>query len=274
MSADHLAQSSGTVVQSEHSAEHALGVCRFTMPDISIPSHQHDVGAHVMSNAVGMVDSEVPALPPTAQVVMVDSEVPALPPTAQVVMVDSEVPALPPTAVQARHAMHSYFARFAGCRNSALEVVPVAAADAELLDLRRALPAVSFPPQFLDLEAVHVHGYSGDSSGQTGESEDGNSLDSFIDDTPVQLSNVDMDFILTGHVAQTLPLTAGLLFQRHTSPATVAASKRRRIILSSSSSSPLPHDTAEVQHRVHISPATAAARKRLYIDITSSSSSS
>ena len=151
MSADHLAQSSGAAVQSEHSAEHALGVCRFTMPDISIPSHQHDVGAHVMSNAVGMVDSEVPALPPTAQVVMVDSE----------------APALPPSAVQARHAMHSYFARFAGCRNSALEVVPVAAADAELLDLRRALPAVSFPPQFLDLEAVHVHGYSGDSSGQT-----------------------------------------------------------------------------------------------------------
>ena len=206
------------------------------------------------------VKAEVAAMPATA--VTMTTALPVM--TDAVVTVDSAVPALSPTALQAltaRHAMHSFFARFAGCRNCALEVVPVAAADAELLDLRRALPVVSFPPQFLDLEAVHVHGYEGDSSGQTGESEDENSLDSFIDDAPVQLSNDDMDFIVSGHVAQTLPLTAGVLIQQHSSPATVAASKRRRIILSSSSSSPLHHDAAEVQHRAHTSPATAAARQ-------------
>lgn len=139
------------------------------------------------------------------------------------------------TALQARHAMHSYFAKFAGCRNCQLEVVPVAAADAELLDLRRALPAMSVPRQFLDLEAVHVHGYDGDSSGLTGDESD-ESLGSFIDDAPVQLSSEDMDYLDSSHVAKTMPLTAVVLFQQLSSPATVAASKRRRVIITSSSS--------------------------------------
>ena len=131
--------------------------------------------------------------------------------------------------------MHSYFAQFARCRNCELEVVPVAAEDAELLDLRRALPAVSVPPQFLDLEAVHVHGYEGDSSGLTGDESD-DSLGSFIDDAPVQLSSEDMDYLDSNHMAKWLPLTAVVLFQQLSSPATVAAKKRRRMIITSSSS--------------------------------------
>jgi hypothetical protein len=131
--------------------------------------------------------------------------------------------------------MHSYFAQFARCSNCELEVVPVAAEDAELLDLRRALPAVSVPPQFLDLEAVHVHGYEGDSSGLTGDESD-DSLGSFIDDAPVQLSSEDMDYLDSNHMAKRLPLTAVVLFQQLSSPATVAANKRRRMIITSSSS--------------------------------------
>ena len=55
--------------------------------------------------------------------------------------------------LRSRHAMHAYFAQFAGCHNRALEVEPVAPCDAELLDLRRTLPPIQWPPQFLDLEA-------------------------------------------------------------------------------------------------------------------------
>ena len=138
----------------------------------------------------------------------------------------------------ARHAMHAYFAQFSGCRNSALEVVPVAPCDADVLDLRNALPPIQWPPQFLDLEAVHVDAFLGDSSVRSMDSFSGsNSLDSFIDDAPVEISETDIANVAE-FVADVLPITADVLRLPDLSPATVAARKRRRWIVSSSSSSP------------------------------------
>jgi hypothetical protein len=134
--------------------------------------------------------------------------------------------------------MHAYFAQFAGCRNSALEVVPVLPRDADALDLRRALPPIQWPPQFLDLEAVHVDAFLGDSSGRSMDSFSGsNSLDSFIDDAPVDISAIDAANVAR-FVADVLPITADVLRLPDLSPATVAARKRRRWIISSSSPSP------------------------------------
>ena len=139
-----------------------------------------------------------------------------------------------------RHAMHAYFAQFAGCRNSAIEVVPVLPCDADALDLRRALPPMQWPPQFLDLEAVHVDAFLGDSSGRSMDSFSGsNSIDSFIDDAPVEISAIDAANVAQ-FVADVLPITADVLRLPDLSPATVAASKRRRWIISSSSSSSPP----------------------------------
>jgi hypothetical protein len=150
----------------------------------------------------------------------------------------ADIKAAGPTG--SRHAMHAYFAQFAGCRNSELEVVPVAPVDADLLDLRRALPPIQWPPQFLDLEAEHVDAFLGDSSGRSMDSFSGsNSLDSFIDDAPVDLSAEDVANMAL-FVAEVLPITAEVLRLPAMSPATVAASKRRRWVVSSSSSSP-PH---------------------------------
>lgn len=138
----------------------------------------------------------------------------------------------------ARNAMHAYFAQFAGCHNRALEVVPVAAEDADLLDLRKALPPMQWPPQFLDLEAVHVDAFLGDSSGRSMDSFSGsNSLASFIDDAPVEISAIDIASVAQ-FVADVLPITAEILRLPDLSPATVAASKRRRRVVSSTSSSP------------------------------------
>jgi hypothetical protein len=137
-----------------------------------------------------------------------------------------------------RHAMHAYFAQFAGCHNRPLEVVPVAPCDAELLDLRSALPPIQWPPQFLDLEAAHVAAFLGDSSGRSMDSFSGsNSLDSFIDDAPVEISAEDVANVAR-FVAEVLPMTAEVLRLPVMSPATVAASKRRRWVVSSSSTSP------------------------------------
>jgi hypothetical protein len=137
-----------------------------------------------------------------------------------------------------RHAMHAYFAQFAGCRNSAIEVEPALPCDADALDLRRALPPIQWPPQFMDLESVHVDAFLGDSSGRSMDSFSGsNSLDSFIDDAPEVISATDAANVAQ-FVADMLPITAELLRLPDPSPATVAASKRRRWIISSSSSSP------------------------------------
>ena len=140
----------------------------------------------------------------------------------------------------ARHAMHAYFAQFAGCRNRALEVVPVVPCDANVLDLRNALPPMQWPPQFLDLEAIHVDAFLGDSSGRSMDSFSGsNSLDSFIDDAPVEIAEIDIANVAK-FVADVLPITADVLRLPGLSPATVAASKRRCRVVSSASSSPPP----------------------------------
>jgi hypothetical protein len=79
--------------------------------------------------------------------------------------------------------------------------------------------------------------FSGDSSGQSISGSDSDSQPSFIDDTPIELSSADVQFV-DAFVAQALPLTAEKLRGQPATPATVAAPKRRRIIVSSSSSSP------------------------------------
>jgi len=168
-----------------------------------------------------------------------------------------------------RHAMHAYFAQFRGCHNRALEVVPMAPGDAELLDLRRALPPIQWPPQFLDLSAVHVNAFEGDSSGRSMDSFSGsNSLDSFVDDAPVDISAADVANVAR-FVAEVLPMTAAVLRLPGMSPATVAASKRRRWVVSSSSSSP-PQPRPQVGTRRRVvastSPSPPALAPRVELD--------
>ena len=152
-----------------------------------------------------------------------------------------------------RTALHSYFAQFAGHRNSVVTVEPVAPADADMLDLRRAVPEVSMPlqylpPQYRALEAVHVPGPQDVSSGNTSSGSDSDSHSSFVDDTPTKLSKRDIAFVTVHEktLARALPLTAACLglepadlsaLQHPASPATVAVHKRRRYIVTSSSSS-------------------------------------
>jgi hypothetical protein len=150
--------------------------------------------------------------------------------------------------IDARTALHSYFSQFNGCRGCVAEVVRVAPEDADLLDLRRSVPIESHPAQYLDLsslhelEAVHVPGTAGISSGDSGAESDYDSHSSFIDDAlPTELTTADAAYV-AHYVAQALPLTAALLRPELASPATVSARKRRCIITSSSSSSPpRPH---------------------------------
>jgi hypothetical protein len=168
-----------------------------------------------------------------------------------------------------RDAMHAYFAQFRGCHNRALEVVPMAPIDAELLDLRRALPPIQWPPQFLDLSAVHVNAFMGDSSGRSMDSFSGsNSLDSFVDDAPVEISAADVANVAR-FVAEVLPMTAAVLRLPGMSPATVAASKRRRWVVSSSSSSP-PQPRPQVGTRRRVvastSPSPPALAPRVELD--------
>lgn len=141
----------------------------------------------------------------------------------------------------ARTSLHSFFAQFAGCRNSAVAVEPVAPDDAGVLDLRSAVPFVALPQQFLDLEAVCM---SSDSSGESECSSDSDSHASFIDDSPVALTAADVA-VVASFVALKLPLTAEQLRVQPTSPATVTAKKRRRIIVTSSSASPTPGPLSE-----------------------------
>ena len=137
----------------------------------------------------------------------------------------------------ARTALHSYFAQFAGCRGCAVAVEQVAPEDAAVFDLRHAVPEVVLPPQYLDLEAVHMPAFDNDSAGESFSGSDNDSHPSFIDDTPVELSTADVVYFDT-FVAKVLPITAEKLREQPASPATVAVRKRRRIIVTSSSSSP------------------------------------
>jgi hypothetical protein len=137
----------------------------------------------------------------------------------------------------ARSALHSYFAQFAGCRNSSAAVEPVAPDDADVLDLRGAVPMMTLPPQYLQLEALHMPVCSDDSSGETDSGDSSDSHPSFIDDSLSHYSLSKDDAAVVAALAQNLPLLAKtLLNEPPASPATVAAPKRRRIVISSSSS--------------------------------------
>jgi hypothetical protein len=137
----------------------------------------------------------------------------------------------------ARSALHSYFAQFAGCRNSPAAVEPVAPDDADVLDLRRAVPMMTLPPQYLQLEALHMPVCSDDSSGETDSGDSSDSHPSFIDDSLSHHSLSKDDAAVVAALAQNLPLLAKtLLNEPPASPATVTAPKRRRIVISSSSS--------------------------------------
>jgi hypothetical protein len=137
----------------------------------------------------------------------------------------------------ARSALHSYFAQFAGCRNSPAAVEPVAPDDADVLDLRRAVPMMTLPPQYLLLEALHMPVCSDDSSGETDSGDSSDSHPSFIDDSLSNHSLSKDDAAVVAALAQNLPLLAkALLNEPPASPATVTAPKRRRIVISSSSS--------------------------------------
>jgi hypothetical protein len=193
--------------------------------------------------------------PPSAAV---DNAVPAAhgARTDLIIILDSDAsdsaaitpPILMPSAPvhDARTALHSYFSKFAGCRGCVAEVVPVAPADADLLDLRGSVPEESHPLQFLDvtamhnLEAEHVK-TAGISSGGSDSGSDYDSHSSFIDDSPTDLSAADVAYV-DDYVALVLPLTAATLRPMPVSPATVSSRKRRLIVTSSSSSSssPLP----------------------------------
>jgi hypothetical protein len=139
------------------------------------------------------------------------------------------------------------------------------------MDLRRAVPE-TLPPQYLDLEAVHVHG-SGSSDISSGDSSDSNSdvdsHSSFIDDTPTGLSAADVVYVKTLCLEQTMPLTAGRLLLQTVPFATDTGIKRRRIIIqtsSSSSSPPHPNDDTPTEQRTAVVP--------VFIDVSSSPSTS
>jgi hypothetical protein len=141
------------------------------------------------------------------------------------------------TATTARAAMHGFFSQFSGCNGCAIAQVPVAAADADMLDLRRAVPP-QMPRQFLDEEAVHVDGFNGDSSGRSDDSSSGSdSFSSFIDDTSVA-ENADDIARVADFLSSSLPITAEAVLKQASSPSTVAAGRRRRRTVSSSSSPP------------------------------------
>ena len=116
-------------------------------------------------------------------------------------------------------------------------VEPVAPDDADVLDLRRAVPMMTLPPQYLQLEALHMPVCSDDSSGETDSGDSSDSHPSFIDDSLSHYSLSKDDAAVVAALAQNLPLLAKtLLNEPPASPATVAAPKRRKIVISSSSS--------------------------------------
>jgi hypothetical protein len=112
----------------------------------------------------------------------------------------------------ARIKMHEYFASFKGCDAEKLEAAePVAAPDADLLDLRSAVPP-KMPMQFLLLESEHVPADSDDSSGET-YSESDSDMESFCDDG--DYSDTPEQLLLQGNAAEwmarKLPITAAAL---------------------------------------------------------------
>ncbi len=205
----------------------------------------HDVPPQLPVELIIVLDSEEsdsgtvavcpPALSARSEFTMLNPFGPDAPPTPASYLPPIVGPS--PPVHQARTALHSYFSRFSGCRGSVAEVVQVVPEDADLLDLRRSVPIET--AQFLDLEAVHVAGTAGISSGDSAAESDYDSHSSFIDDAPTVLTTADAAYV-AHFLAQALPLTAAMLRPELASPATVSARKRRCIITSSSSSSSPP----------------------------------
>jgi hypothetical protein len=132
----------------------------------------------------------------------------------------------------ARQKMHALFARFAGCQHGNMQVEQAPAPDADILDLRNAVPE-TFPLQFLDLESTHVPADSADSSGHTNSNTDSDDS-SMIDDSNI-MSTEEIEY-LAKYVAKALPLTAKSLTSPP--PLMTKSPKRNRVIPSSSSSPP------------------------------------
>ena len=135
------------------------------------------------------------------------------------------------TSVTARQKMHELFARFAGCQHGNMQVEQAPAPDADILDLRNAVPE-TFPLQFLELESAHVPADSDDSSGSTNSDSDSD-VSRMIDDTNI-MSSADIQY-LARYVAKALPLTSKLLASP---PPLLSKSPRKKRVVSSSSTSP------------------------------------
>jgi hypothetical protein len=136
-----------------------------------------------------------------------------------------------PAPATARQKMHEIFARFAGCQHRIMQVEPAPAPDADMMDLRSAVPE-TFPLQFLELESAHVPADSDDSSGSTNSDSDSD-VASLIDDSKI-MSSADIEY-LARYVAKALPLTSKLLASP---PPLLSKSPRKKRVVSSSSTSP------------------------------------
>jgi hypothetical protein len=107
-------------------------------------------------------------------------------------------------SVTARQKMHDLFARFAGCQHGNMQVEQAPAPDADILDLRNAVPE-TFPLQFLEMESTHVPADTEDSSGQTNSNSDSDDS-SMIDDSNI-MTTAEIEY-LAKYVAKALPLTS------------------------------------------------------------------
>jgi len=145
----------------------------------------------------------------------------------------TNIKAIAPSPATARQKMHEIFARFAGCQHGIMQVEQTPAPDADMLDLRSAVPE-TIPLQFLDLESAHVPADSDDSIGHTNSNSDSDDS-SFFDDSNI-MSTAEIEY-LAKYVAKALPLTSKLL---GSPPPLLPKSPRKKRVVSSSSSSPPP----------------------------------
>lgn len=158
-------------------------------------------------------DSDCDEIPPRQPIVIplppmdgVVIDVPQLDraPLLVVAAIAADTAAIPP------QQMNRFFSQFPACGHGVLEpALPVAAADADVMDLRSALPPVYC--QFLDMEAHHMPSYADDSGGMTG-SDCGSDGSSFIDDAPITLTASDAAY-LANFTSQQYPLTAAFLLR-------------------------------------------------------------
>ena len=161
-----------------------------------------------------------------------DDEDEVLPPPQSESVQQTNITAIASAPATARQKMHEIFARFAGCQHGIMQVEQAPAPDADMLDLRSAVPE-TLPLQFLELESAHVPADSDDSSGRTNSDSDSD-VSSMIDDSNI-MSRKEIEY-LAKYVAKALPLTAKSLTSPP--PLMTKSPKRNRVIPSSSSSPP------------------------------------